>query len=274
MNNNNLPVRELFGFERDPFVPDPLHIWLDEQRQDAIEQLAGLVDRGGFAVLTGPAGCGKTILLGHLCSKLSPTTHRVIYMACAECEPPDMLRLVCAGLDLEPTIGRSRMTKRITDRVAEMKGITPVLVVDEAQSLPHATLEALRVICSHGLDGRHRFAVIMAGTDEFFNRLTLHVSEPLRQRVTVYAEGAPLTRAETRDYLRHRFETVGVTRDIIAGEALSMVFDITNGVPRRIDKLVDEALRRAAREGAAAVALDHVQRAAHTVFGPRQEAQS
>jgi general secretion pathway protein A len=114
----------------------------------------------------------------------------------------------------------------------------------------------------------------MAGTDEFFNRLTLHVSEPLRQRVTVYAEVAPLTRAETRDYLRHRFETVGVTRDIIAGEALSMVFDITNGVPRRIDKLVDEALRRAAREGAAAVALDHVQRAAHTVFGPRQEAQS
>ena len=274
MNTTNLPVRELFGFERDPFVPDPAHIWLDEQRQDAIEQLNALVHRGGFAVLTGPAGCGKTILLGHLCSKLGPTTHRVIYLACAECEPPDMLRFVCAGLDLEPTLGRSRMTKRITDRVAEMKGITPVLVVDEAQSLSHATLEALRVICSNGLDGRHRFAVIMAGTDEFLGRLALRVSEPLRQRVTVYAEVAPLTRPETGDYLRHRFEAAGVARDVVAGEALNLVFDITNGVPRRIDKLVDEALRRAAREGTSGVALDHVQRAARTVFGTRMEAQS
>jgi general secretion pathway protein A len=274
MTSTSLPVRELFGFERDPFVPDPSRIWLDEQRREAAEQLNALIERGGFAVLTGPAGCGKTILLGHLCAKLSPSTHRVIYLACPECEPPDMLRLVCAGLDLEPTLGRSRMTKRITDRVAEMKGITPVLVVDEAQSLPHTTLEALRVICSHGLDGRHRFAVIMAGTDEFLSRLKLRVSEPLRQRVTVYAELAALKRADTADYLRHRFQTAGVARDLIAEAALNLVFDTTNGVPRRIDKLVDEALRKAAREGAQAVALDHVERAARVVFGRRSEAQS
>ena len=274
MNTNNLPVRELFGFERDPFVPDPATIWLDDERRDAIEQLEGLVDRGGFAVLTGPAGGGKTILLGHLCSQLNGTTHRVIYVACAEYGPADMLRLICAGLDLEPPLGRSRATRRIADRVAEMKGITPVLIVDEAQSLPQTTLDALRVLCSHGPSGRNRFAVIMAGTDEFLGRLSLRVCESLRQRVTVYADVALLTRAQTQDYLRHRFETAGVTRDIIVGEAFSLVFDITNGVPRRIDKLADEALRRAAREGTAAVALDHVQRAARTVFGSRMEPQS
>ncbi len=274
MNTNKMSTRELFGFERDPFVPDPATIWLDDERRDAIEQLGGLIDRGGFAVLTGPAGCGKTILLGHLCSQLGGTTHRVIYIACAECGPADMLRLISVGLDLEPALVRSRMIERITGRVAEMKGITPVLAVDEAQSLPQPTLEALRVLCSRGPDGRNRFAVILAGTDEFIGRLTLRVCEPLRQRVTVYAEVLALTRTKTQDYLRHRFETAGVTRDIIVGEALNLVFDITNGVPRRIDKLADEALRRAAREGAASVALDHVQRAARTVFGPRMEAQS
>ena len=74
MNSNNLSVRELFGFERDPFVAHPAAIWLDDQRRDAIDQLTGLVSRGGFAVLTGPAGCGKTILLGHLCAQLGTTT--------------------------------------------------------------------------------------------------------------------------------------------------------------------------------------------------------
>lgn len=274
MNNGNPPVRELFGFKRDPFVPDPATIWLDLSRQDAVEQLNGMIGRGGFAVLTGPAGCGKTLLLGHLCSQLSPTIHRVIYVACSECGPADMLRLICTGLDLEPTLGRSRTTKRIADRVAEMKGTRPVLLVDEVQSLPQATLEAIRVICSHGLDGRSRFAVIMAGTDQFLGQLTLRVCESLRQRVTVYAEVAPLSRTQAQDYLRHRFDTAGVSREIIGGEAFSLLFDATNGVPRRIDKLADEALRLAAREGVAMVALAHVQRAARTVFGPRMEPQS
>ena len=274
MKTNDTPVRELFGFERDPFVPDPAAIWLDDQREDAVEQLQSLVARRGFAVLTGPAGCGKTILLGHLCLQLGANTHRIIYVACAECEPTDMLRLVCAGLDLEPALGRSRMIRRIADRVAEMKGITPVLIIDEAQSLPQATLETVRVTCSSSLDGRNRFAVIMAGADEFLGRLALRVSEPLRQRVTVYAEVAPLTRQQTRDYLRQRVETAGVHADIMAGEALNLLFDVTNGVPRRIDKLADEALRRAAREGATGVALDHVRHAARIVFGPRPETQS
>lgn len=274
MNANPTPVRELFGFERDPFVPDPATIWLDEQRRDVLEQLRGLVARRGFAVLTGPAGCGKTILLGHLCGQLAPNTHRVVYVACADCGPADMLRLLCAGLDLEPTLGRSRMIGRIAERIAEMKGITPVLVVDEAQSLPQPTLELVRVTCSSTLDGRNRFAVVMAGTEQLLGRLALRAFEPLRQRVTVYAELEPLSRQQTHDYLRQRIETAGVHADIVAGEALNLLFDATNGVPRRIDKLADEALRRAAREGALAVALDHVQRAARTVFGPGLETPS
>lgn len=273
MKTHNVPVRELFGFQRDPFQPDPVNIWLDEQRREAVELLQELVRRRGFGVLTGPAGCGKTILLGHLCLQLSTSSHRVIYVACAECGPTDMLRLICAGLDLEPTLGSSRMIRRIADRVTELKGITPVLVIDEAQSLPQATLEAVRVTCSGGLDGRSRFAVIMAGAGEFLGRLALRICEPLRQRVTVYAEVAPLDRQQARDYLRQRFDCAGVTADIIAGEALNLIFDVTNGVPRRIDKLTDEALRRAAREGSPAVALDHVQRAARTVFGARPETQ-
>jgi len=273
MKTNDVPVRELFGFERDPFQPDPAGIWLDDRRTEAVELLRGLVARRGFGVLTGPAGCGKTVLLGHLCLQLSPSSHRIVYVACADCGAADMLRLVCAGLDLEPALGRSRMIRRIADRVAEMKGITPVLVIDEAQSLPQATLETVRVTCSGGLDGRNRFAVVMAGAEEFLGRLALRVCEPLRQRVGVYAELGPLTREQARDYLRQRFETAGVAADIIAGEALNLIFDVTNGVPRRIDKLTDEALRRAARERSPAVALDHVRRASRTVFGTGPETQ-
>lgn len=275
MNSNTIvPVRELFGFERDPFKADPAAVWLDERRREVLEQFHELIARGGFGILTGPVGCGKTILLGHLCSQLPRNTHRVIYVACAECSASDMLRLLCAGLDLEPALGKSRMTRRIHQRVDELKGITPVLVIDEAQSLPQATLEAVRVTCSGGLDGRSPFAVIMAGTGELLARLGLRVLEPLRQRITVYADVEPLTERQTADYVRQRFETAGVTADLISGSAFKLLFDAANGVPRQIDKLADEALRRAAREKAAAVALDHVQQAARTVLGKKLEAPS
>lgn len=274
MNRSSIPVHQTFGFERDPFRPDPAAVWLDERREEALEQLTDLVGRGGFGVLTGPPGCGKTMLLGHLCSQLAPTVHRIIYVACAECGPVDLMRLLCAGLDLEPSLGKGRMMRRVHDRVAEMKGITPVVVVDETQGLPQATLETLRVTCSGGLDGRSPFAVIMAGADELLGRLTLRVSEPLRQRITVYADVSALTRSQIVEYLRHRFETAGVCAEIVSAEALSLLFDATGGVPRQVDKLTAEALRRAAREGAASVALDHVQRAARTVLGPGAEVTS
>ncbi len=273
-NEKTLPLRQLFGFHSEPFRADPHKAWLDEPRRESVEQFTALIERGGFGVLTGPVGCGKTILLGHLCSQLSENTHRVIYVACAECGPPDLLRLICSGLNLEPSLGKSRMTARIHQRVREMKGITPVLVTDEAQSLPQQTLDTLRVTCSGGLEGHNPFAVILAGTEEFLNRLDLRVCEALRQRITVYEEVQPLSRDQTSDYLRHQIEEAGASGELISGSAFTLLHDTTGGVPREINKLADEALRRAAREQSTAVTLDHVQSAARTVLGRKAETSS
>lgn len=274
MKTSQTPVRELFGFVREPFQPVPADIWLDDQRNETVELLHALVARRGFGVLTGAAGCGKTILLGQLSSRLGSNTHQVVYIACAECGPSDLLRLIGLGLGLEPTLGKSRMIRRIHDRVAELKGITPVLIVDEAQGLPQSTLETLRVTCSAGLQGKNRFAVIIAGAEELLGRLSLRVFEPLRQRLTVYAELTALNREQTGHYLRHRLESAGGPPELFNPETVNFLFEVTNGVPRRIDKLADEALRRAARSRSTVVMLEHVQAGARTVFGPTAETRS
>lgn len=271
MNPEPLPAKELFGFEHDPFRPDPAGLWLGGSRKEAVDDLADFIRRRGFAVLTAPPGCGKTALLGHLATRFQESAARIIYVACADCGPADLLRLIGAGLDLEPALGRSRMIRRIAARVAEMKTVVPVLIIDEAQGLPHATLETLRVTCSAGLDGRHSFAVILAGADELRSMLGLRINEPLRQRITLSRVLRPLTRDQARDYLRHRFERAGGTDGIISGQAFTLLFDAADGVPRVIDKLAAEALRAAAREQARAVTLDHVQIAARAVLGTLRE---
>lgn len=272
MSEPTLPVRETFGFSRDPFAADPTGIWLDHTRRDALEDLHQLIARKGFAALTGPPGSGKTILLGRLCSELGQTNHRVIYIACAHYGPADILRQLCVGLGLEPTLGASRMRRRIQERVAELKGIIPVAIVDEAQSLPQDALEVLKVTCSAGIDGRNPFALILAGAEDLHTTLSLRLFEPLRQRITLFVSLHALSRSDTVDYVRQRLQHAGVERELFSGEATTFLFEATAGVPRRINKLADEALRRAAREKSPSVAIDHVRQAARRVFGPTGEA--
>ena len=274
MNTPQLPWVQRFGFERDPFLHAPARIHLDPARQEAADRAEEFIARRGFALLTGPAGCGKTLLLGHICGRLNPNAHRIIYNACPDCGPADLLRVISAGLDLEPALSRTRMTRRIGDRLAELKGVTPVLILDEAQSLPQPALETVRTVCSHGMDGHNRFAVLLSGTDDLLARLALRINDPLRQRITLYLQLSPLSRDSTRDYLRNRLEQAGGQLDTLVGaDALNLIFDVTAGVPRRIDKLTAEAFRFAAREQACSVALSHVQDAVRIVFGPRSEHQ-
>lgn len=100
---------------------------------------SGLVARRGFAVLTGPAGGGKTILLGHLCSQLHPSTHRIVYVACSEYGPNDLLGLSCAGLDLvgfgrgkaEPMV-RGLFPKAEQDIVLSLLGCSVVFLTPDS----------------------------------------------------------------------------------------------------------------------------------------------
>jgi len=260
---------QLFGLRAEPFLADPLHPFLDPSRRDALDRLQALVDRRGLAVLCGPPGCGKTLLLAHLISRLNPNTHRFLYLPDADARPPDFLRTVCLELDLEPPLGRARTLRRIAQRLAELKAIAPLLVLDEAQRLPVDTFDTLRTLVA-ALDGRSRFAVILAGTDALLDRLALRLLEPLRQRVTLYLHLQPLSRALTHDYLHDRLQAAGGPPELHAPDALNLIFELTSGLPRLIDSLAAEALREAARLKQSIVSIDHVHAASQLVLPLRQ----
>jgi len=264
---------DVFGFTHAPFSRTPKEPYLDEDRQLILKQLERFLQYRGFAVVTGTAGCGKTSMLHHLAGALHPSANKIMYVPFSILSDSDMLRTFCHEMELEPAMGKSTMLRRIQTRIQDIQPVNPILIVDEIQKITHQTLEVIRLMANFNFDGRNFFSVIMAGTDQFIELLRLRINEPLRQRVTLYVKLKPFNRQHTAGYIRHHFEDAGVHHEIISKQAVNLIHDTANGIPRLINSLTLTAAHAAADHQAKVIDIEHVQSAAELVALPTREPQ-
>lgn len=262
---------DIYGFSSTPFAENEKTPFLDTSRKQMIKRMKSFLNYRGFAVLCGAPGTGKTMLLNHLRQTLQPNEHRIIYIPFAMLKPADMLKNICLKLDLEPTVSTTKMLRRIQDRITEIQPVNPVLVLDEIQKISHPTLEVIRLMTNFNFEEKNLFSVIMAGSDDFFQQLRLRMNEPLRQRITCFQRLSPLSREDTRQYIKHQFETAGAHHEIITEQAASLVYDLTSGTPRMINSLVFASLDEAADAGSKIIDLDHINAGSELVSLPEQE---
>jgi type II secretory pathway predicted ATPase ExeA len=260
-----------FGFSSMPFFENEKTPFLDISRKQVIKRIRTFLNHRGFAVLCGASGTGKTMLLNHLCRQLQPNEHRIIYIPFTMLKPADMLKSICLKLDLEPTVSTTKMLGNIQNRITEIQPVNPVLVLDEIQKISHPTLEVIRLMTNFNFEEKNLFSVIMAGSDEFFQKLRLRMNEPLRQRITCFQRLSPLSREDTRQYIKHQFETAGAHHEIITERAASLVYDLVSGIPRLINSLVFASLEEAADAGSKIIDLDHINSGSELVSLPEQE---
>jgi type II secretory pathway predicted ATPase ExeA len=260
-----------FAFTHVPFSRVPDVPFLEPSREETLRRLGNFLGYRGFAVITGPPGTGKTVLLGHLCRNLQPNEHRIIYVPFSVLRQSDMLRHLCSELGIPTAMSASRMIRGIQERIREIQPVNPVIVLDEIQQASHPTLDILRLLTNFDFEDKKLISVLMAGNDEFLNQLKLRINEPLRQRVTCYARMTPLSRECTGDYVRHAFENAGAHQQIITPQAVGLVHDCTSGIPRLIDSVMLAALETAAGKGSRIIELEHVRTADELVSPKIQE---
>lgn len=262
--------RACFGFSRRPFTVHSTDTpWLDQDRQKALERLRQLVGRGGFALVHGPPGCGKTRLLRHLIDQCNTNTHQGVYIPHATLNESGMLQNLAWKLGVEPANSRPRNIQRIANHLAT--GKTPLLVFDELQHAAVSTLESMRLLCEEELPGHRRIPIIMAGTDDFVALLSMKVCESLRQRLTLCIHLKPLAPEQVHDYLKHHFRNAQVEHPIIDPAAVNLIAETTGGIPRLIEHLTLAALEIAADQQHQSVNLEHVHQAAELTFIPNRE---
>ncbi len=246
-----------YGFSGRPFqlTPDP-KFWFDTtSHRKAMSYLGyGLSQGEGFIVITGDVGTGKTTLVGHLMEKLDRELLHVVKIASTQIEPEDLLRIVAVGLGEE--IGGASKAELLATierglHAVARSGRRTLLIVDEAQALPVAALEELRMLSNLSAGGHALLQIFLLGQPEFRERLQgSDRLEQLRQRVIALHHLDPMGADEVEPYMAHRLNLVGWNgRPQFTDDAFDALYAGSGGIPRLLNQLAGRVLLFGAIEG-------------------------
>jgi len=264
-----------YGFLEKPFnlTPDPKYLYLSPRHAEAFAHLEfGRRERGGFILITGEVGTGKTTLARYFLSKLGPDTRSafVLYPALTADE---LLRTILDDLHVKPE-GDSK--KSLVDALhrflleSRAGGRNVVLLIDEAQDLSAEVLEQIRLISNLETDTEKLIQIVLMGQSELRDLLSRHELRQLAQRITARYHLAPLSLAETGEYVRHRIVVAGGEGKVgFTSDALATVHRLSGGVPRLVNLICDRALLAGYVKSSRTITAGMVAQAAEEVAGDR-----
>ena len=213
-----------FGLNAPPFsiAPDPRFLFMSERHREALAHLRyGLDGGGGFVVLTGEIGAGKTTVCRCILEQV-PEHCNVAYLFNPELSVGELLDTVCGEFGVALPLGNaaSASTKRAVDALnqfllkAHAAGRHSVLIIDEAQRLSLALLEQLRLLTNLETNERKLLQIVLIGQPELRQVLARPELEQLAQRVVARFHLGKLSRQESQAYIRHRLALAGMQAEI------------------------------------------------------------
>ncbi|HEY5293778.1 MAG TPA: AAA family ATPase, partial [Burkholderiales bacterium] len=262
-----------FGLAEAPFsiAPDPRYLYLSQRHQEALAHLLyGVNGDGGFVLLTGEVGAGKTTVCRCLLQQI-PASCDVAYIFNPKLTVEELLSTICVEFGIACPIGNASI-KVFVDCInaylldAHAKGRHTVLIIDEAQNLSADVLEQMRLLTNLETNERKLLQIILLGQPELALMLERPELRQLSQRIVARYHLGPLTKPEVAAYVRHRLEISGAQRQLFPAALMGRVYRLSGGVPRVINVLCDRSLLGTYVQGKERVDRATLAQAAREVF--------
>ncbi|MGF7153150.1 XrtA/PEP-CTERM system-associated ATPase [Novosphingobium gossypii] len=241
---------DFYGLDARPFqlTPDPAFYFESSTHRKALSYLGyGLAQGEGFVVITGEVGAGKSTLVAYLMATIDPARMTAANVVTSALDGEEIVHVVAQSFGL-PVQGHDKASALGTLEAffheEARAGRRCLLIVDEAQNLSVSALEELRMLSNFQLGSQPLLQTLLLGQPEF--RETLLQSnqlEQLRQRVIATHHLGPMQAREVQPYIEHRLACVGWKGNPgFDAEVFPAIHDATDGIPRRINQLVNRLL--------------------------------
>ncbi|MDO8787148.1 MAG: AAA family ATPase [Sulfuritalea sp.] len=271
-----------FGLAEAPFTiaPNPRYLYMSQRHQEALAHLLyGLGGDGGFVLLTGEVGAGKTTICRCLLEQI-PESCDVAYIFNPKLTAAELLSTICVEFHIDCPPGNTSI-KVFIDCInaylldAHARGRNTVLIIDEAQNLSADVLEQMRLLTNLETNQRKLLQIILLGQPELAAILDRPELRQLAQRIVARYHLGPLTRAEVAAYVGHRLEVSGARRQLFPASLMGTLYRLSGGVPRIINVLCDRALLGSYVQGKEQVSRATLTQAANEVlYRPARQSRS
>jgi general secretion pathway protein A len=244
--------KAFFGLSSNPFElsPDPFFMVSSEKSKEALASISGAVGRRkGFVVMTGEVGTGKTLVLRCLFELWEREQIPFAYFIGPRLSTVDFLSYINFELGIhveEPTKG-NLLRALYGFLLAEFeKGLTTVLIIDEAHQIPRSVLEEIRLLTNFETSQQKLIQIILAGQPELDKKLDSPELRSLKQRIAVRCTLEPLRPEEVRNYIERRLVLAGAEPQAAASifpvETVKAIYRYSQGIQRLVNNICDQAL--------------------------------
>lgn len=239
---------EFFGMQNTPFSRDVPgeRLYTSPVIDDAIGRLTYAADRQLFAVVTADPGCGKSTLIRMLEGRLPKDKYLLLYLSDSKLTPRWLYAGLLDQMGLESHFYRGDSKRKLQKEIENVRNVQKkrvVCVVDEAHLLEKETLEEFRFLLNYRFDSASPMSLILVGQTELWDqKLRLQSYAAIRQRIDMNIVLSRLDRAETGKYIAAHMSYAGVKQDVFTSGAEEVIFKVSAGIPRMINRICEKTL--------------------------------
>lgn len=269
--------KAFFNLTDNPFSisPNPKYLYMSDRHTEALTHLVyGLRDGGGFVLLTGEVGTGKTTVSRCLRQQLPEDTD-LAFILNPSLSTEELLASICDAFQL--AYAQPTTLKTLFDALHHFllqnhqAGRRTLLVIDEAQHLMPDVLEQLRLLTNLETDEAKLLQIVLIGQPELQQLLRQPLLRQLAQRITARYHLLPLDLNDVDSYVRFRLQVAGCLQPIFTPSAIRALHRLSGGIPRVINLICERALLGAYAAGRERINDKLLAQAAYEATGVRDE---
>ncbi len=237
-----------YGLKDRPFqlTPSPQCFYASKLHKRALAYLQyGLSQGEGFIVITGDVGTGKTTIANQLLAKLDPQQIVARQIVTSKLAPDDLLRMICSVFQLSvKDQSKAAYLEAISHylQLLAQQRKRALLLVDEAQNLPLESIEELRMLSNFQLAGKPLLQSFLLGQNELNAVIQSPHMEQFRQRIIASSNLSALSVEDCQAYIEYRIQNNGGQSGLLQESCYPIIHQFTQGVPRKINNLMDRVL--------------------------------